>query len=125
MRELKIGMEKETRFVGLDEPGAGGACHSYEVRPNVPQNADGTDPLGPSFATVYFQDGPIMESGPNGCQNENLLAIVIDRLQGFQSGDFKCRENALALTKCEEALMWLNKRTSDRRARGVEGKSEK
>jgi hypothetical protein len=124
MREVKIGMEKETKVVCLDEPGAGGACHTYEVRPNVPQNADGTDPLGPSFATVYFQDGPIKESGPNGCQNEDLLAIVIDRLEDFQTDTFACRENAYALTHLEEALMWLNKRTADRRARGVEGKSE-
>jgi hypothetical protein len=50
-----------------------------------------------------------------------LLAIVIDRLRGFQSGDFKCRENTVALTHIETALMWLQKRTRDRSARGVEG----
>lgn len=38
---------------------------------------------------------------------EILLAIVIDRLRSFQSGPFSSRENALALTKCEEALHWL------------------
>jgi hypothetical protein len=47
--------------------------------------------------------------------------ICIDRLRSFQSGDFKCRENALALTKLEEALHWLNHRTRDRQSRGVEG----
>jgi hypothetical protein len=52
-----------------------------------------------------------------------LIAIVIDRLRGFQSGPFSCRENALALTKMEEALHWLNARTRDRMERGVEGKS--
>ena len=121
MRELKIGMEKETVVNCLDEPGSGGACHEYVVRPCPSKESVCTL----DFAKVSFQNGPIGEAGANGCQNENLLAIVIDRLQGFQSGDFKCRENALALTKCEEALMWLNKRTADRRARGVEGKSEK
>ena len=39
-------------------------------------------------------------------------------------GDFACRENALALTKVEEALHWLNHRTADRQRRGVEGKNE-
>lgn len=53
--------------------------------------------------------------------NEALLAIVEDRLQGFQSGQYACRENALALTKLQEAMMWLQKRTRDRMARGVEG----
>jgi hypothetical protein len=47
--------------------------------------------------------------------------MVIDRLNGFQSTDFKCRENAIAITKLEEALMWLRKRTQDREIRGVEG----
>jgi hypothetical protein len=50
---------------------------------------------------------------------------VIDRLRGFQSGDFRNRENALALTKIEEALLWLHKRTKDRLERGVEGKQLK
>lgn len=52
---------------------------------------------------------------------EALLAVVIDRLRGFQSGPYGCRENAVALTKIEEATMWLQKRTRDRMARGVEG----
>lgn len=56
----------------------------------------------------------------NGTTNEDLLLVLIDRLQ-FLSAKFPCRENALAITKLEEALMWLNKRTADRMARGVEG----
>ena len=53
--------------------------------------------------------------------NEDLIAIVIDRMRGFQSGDYACRDNAIALTKLEEALMWLRNRTNGREARGVEG----
>ena len=63
----------------------------------------------------------IKENGVNGCHNEDLIAVVIDRLQGFQAGEFSCRENAIAITKLEEALLWLNKRTQDRIRRGVEG----
>ena len=57
----------------------------------------------------------------NGCANEDLLIMVIRRLEGFQNSEFKCRENALALTHIEEALLWLRKRTMGREARGVEG----
>jgi hypothetical protein len=57
----------------------------------------------------------------NGVSNEALLAIVEDRLQGFQSGPFACRENAVALTKLQESMMWLQKRTRERMARNVEG----
>jgi hypothetical protein len=37
--------------------------------------------------------------------------------------EFSCRENAIALTKIQEAMMWLQKRTRDRVARGVEGRN--
>lgn len=74
---------------------------------------------------INFQNGPIKESGVNGISNESLLAIVEDRLLGFQSGQFACRENAIALTKLQEAMMWLQKRTRDRVARGVEGTNQK
>jgi hypothetical protein len=35
---------------------------------------------------------------------------------------FPCRENAIVTTLLEIALLWLEKRTADRKARGVEGK---
>ena len=73
---------------------------------------------------VDFQEGPIQSYGINGVQNEDLLKILIHRLQVFQKGKFSCRENAIAITKMEEALMWLNKRTEDRKNRNVEGKYE-
>ena len=94
----------------LDEPGAGNACHAYQIVND-----------SEAFAYINFQNGPIKEVGVNGITHEALLAILIDRLRGFQSGDYLCRENALALTKLEEALMWLNKRTLDRIKRNVEG----
>lgn len=73
------------------------------------------------LAKINFQCGPIAENGVNGITNENLLNLVKIRLEGFQSSDFKCRENAIALTHIEEALLWLTYRTSKREARGVEG----
>jgi hypothetical protein len=56
----------------------------------------------------------------DGTTNEEVLAVLIDRLQYLQ-GKFPCRENAIVITKLEESLMWLNKRTADRKARNVEG----
>ncbi len=98
----------------MDEPGAGGACHDYVVV---------TNPKGPNTDTMRltFQNGPIKEVGTNGLTQEVLLAIVVDRLRSFQSGPYACRENALALTKIEEAVHWLHSRTRARVARGVEG----
>ena len=96
----------------------------------IKARADNTDP-GDSTGhsdqklRILFQNGPILEVGVNGISGEALLAIVIDRLRSFQAGQYACRENALALTKLEESLMWLNKRTADRKGRGVEGKHVK
>jgi hypothetical protein len=96
----------------LDEPGAGGANHTYRVTG------------GGVCHHINFQNGPIGEAGVNGLTNEVLLAIVIDRLRSFQAGPFKCEHNKFALSRIEEGLHWLQERTRERQARGVEGKSE-
>jgi hypothetical protein len=74
---------------------------------------------------VDFQEGPIKENGVNGACNEDLIAMVICRLEHFQKSEYSCRENAVAITKLEEALLWLRKRTMGRERRGVDGTSEK
>lgn len=56
----------------------------------------------------------------DGTTNEEVLRVLIDRMQSLQA-KFPCRENAIVITKLEESLMWLEKRTADRKARGVEG----
>lgn len=73
------------------------------------------------LATIRFQDGAIKEVGEvNGCQVEDVLNVALARLN--QLNNIKpCRENAIAITKLEESLMWLDKRTIDRIVRGVEG----
>jgi hypothetical protein len=105
----------------LDEPGAGGANHVYDIEWN--QNAPGGGVTGAN-CRIWFQSGPIQENGVNGVTQEALLAIVIDRLRSFQEGPFRCRENAIALTHFEEGLMWLQRRTVARIKRGVEGTNQ-
>jgi hypothetical protein len=127
MRELtshKVnGLNDDLQIAVMDSPGAGGACHDYAINYCLnPGTADGgTSPM----CRIRFQNGPIAEAGINGISGEALLAIVEDRLECFQKGLYACRENALALTKIQEAMMWLQKRTRDRVARGVEGTSQK
>lgn len=98
-----------------DYPGQGNACHNYLISKKLEEDGEA------ELCIVRFQNGPIKEFGVNGITNEALLAVLIDRLRGFQSGQFKCRENAIVLTNLEESLMWLQKRTRDRMFRGVEG----
>lgn len=104
----------------LGEPGAGGAHSEYVVY----RSHDGAPPnLGDLFANVRFQSGD-PDHGVNGATNEALLAILIHRLECFQAGPFPCRENALALTKLQEAMMWLHARTRERISRHVDGRQQ-
>lgn len=118
MREVNIGTKLCTTITAVDEPEFS-ANHSYEI--NFTEKEEGQLPI----CVINFQRGPVKEYGKNGIHNEDLIAVVIDRLQSLNSGDFKCRENSLAITKLVEAMFWLNKRTQDRRNRGVEGTSQK
>lgn len=117
------GCHDELTIKVTDEPGSGGACHRYVI--DGPTRTIGGESAPAFRCDVRFQNGPIAEAGVNGITQEALLAIVEDRLLGFQSGEYSCRENAIALTKIQEAMLWLKKRTSDRIARGVEGTREK
>lgn len=72
-------------------------------------------------ANIDWQCGPIQEVGINGASIEDVIDLLVARLRGFQDGPFKCRENALAITKLEEAQLWLFARTIARQRQGVEG----
>ena len=98
----------------------------------ISKTADGTDVeghlyqvlAGPKTVHLEFQMGAVKENGVNGLTNEALLAALIHRTNVLNKR-FPCRENALALTKIEEAQHWLHHRTLARMARGVEGTQEK
>ena len=79
---------------------------------------------GISIHALQFQDGTVPDVGRNGLQNEEVIEVLIDRMNWLNK-QFPCRENAVAITKLDEALLWLNKRTADRIKRGVEGKHVK
>jgi hypothetical protein len=121
----KINPANDTLTIAvLDEPGAGGANHLYEVSgfetgTNASLPSEGIQPK--SKTTILFQNGPIPESGVNGLTHEVLLAIVADRLRSFQKGPYACKANACALTHIEEAQHWLQQRTIERMRREVEG----
>ena len=74
--------------------------------------------------TFTMQNGPIGEVGVNGCQVDTLIEAAKLILEGLNK-QFPSRENAVAITKLDEALLWLLKRKIDRQLRGVEGTSLK
>lgn len=115
------GCNDEIEISVLDAQGDGGANHLYLI--------EGVDPSknkswkGRKFRStaILFQNGPIPQNGTNGVTQEALLAILIDRLEGFQGGKFSCLENEIALGHLRSAQGILKQRTRDRVKRQVEG----
>ena len=108
----------------LDDPGAGGANHHYGIYGMHTASNDSAIEAGKADETcvhLFFQNGPVPENGTNGVTHEALLAIVKDRLEGFQSGPYACADNAEALGNINAAIECLQRRTRARMARGVEG----
>ena len=74
---------------------------------------------------IVWQNGPLGRGAdrkePNGAFVEGVIQAALDRLEFYQASKFKCRENALAITKLEEALHWCQHRTMNREMREVEG----
>ena len=115
MRELKTHHDghglNESISIHADEPGGGAASHYYSF--------DMTNGVG---AALQFQKGPRnVEGSTPGVTEAAVLAVLIDRLQGFQRGPYSCRENAIILTKLQECLYWTRARADERAERGVLG----
>jgi len=93
------------------------------------RNDKNGNPAGGSVAGVgleiNWQDGPLGRGDarlkPNGAFVETVISAALQRIQYYQESKFKCRENALAVTKLEEALHWLNSRTMRRELYETEG----
>lgn len=95
----------------IDAPGPGGANRLYEIRDVDEGNA----------LLLMFQNGPPQEGINGNVTNEALLAIVADRLQGFEAGPYPSKYNRRALEGVQHALYNLHQRTLDRQHRQVEG----
>ena len=76
---------------------------------------------------ITWQDGPLVNPNtgerdePNGAFVETVIRAAKQRIEHYNSTQFRCRENSMAITKLDEALMWLNSRTARRVDQGVEG----
>lgn len=56
---------------------------------------------------------------------ESLLEAIQHRLTTVNTGELATRETSVAITKIQEAIMWLEKRSNDRKIRNVEGTYQK
>lgn len=105
----------ESIDIVTDDPDGSGAAHRYDLFID-----------GNSIGFIQFQRGPRNEPGSTpGATEAAVLAVLVDRLRGFQAGPYSCRENAIQLTKLEECLHWTKARADARAKRGVLGRNQK
>lgn len=107
-----------TNVAALDERDlkAGNARHLYGIQFAGPKDV----------VKIQFQHGARgIEGSIPGVFDDDLLAIVQDRLESFQDGPFACDENAKALQMVREARYALGLRVAARISKGVLGANEK
>lgn len=75
------------------------------------------------IVSFTIQSDPVSEVGVNGCQALDMLKYTKCLFESLNEA-FPCRENALTITKIEEAIHWQDARTKDRQRRSVEGQNK-
>ena len=69
---------------------------------------------------IDWQEGPLVDGvAPNGAFLETVIQAALQRVEAYQAGPLACRENALIITKLQEALHWAGHRRQDRIDRDV------
>lgn len=131
---------EESRFVVLALDALikeAGAIHDgFEERGEV---ADCTSPMNlarfiniqnqknhhniPPIVSFTIQSDPISEVGVNGVQVLDIIKYTYHLVSQLNK-KFPCMHNEKTLEHLEMAVIWQEKRTEDRRKRGVEGKNE-
>lgn len=118
VKEKLITIQKREKLNSIyieDEKGNGGANHKYSI--TLDRGLQATN-----IVEINFQNGARnVEGSVDGVLDTDLLEIVRHRLQCFQAGKYATRENEMALSHIEEALMWLNMRVENRIERNVLG----
>lgn len=83
---------------------------------------DGNPAGGSTHSTgldITWQNGLVENQEPNGAFAETVIRAALGRLQYYNDGKFRCRENSLAITHLEEAIHWLKARQEARETRAV------
>lgn len=93
---VEVSDRSRLKIFVLDDPGSDGTHRTYDF--GLPSSA----------SRLIFQNGNPEEVGVNGVTDEALIAVVIDRLRCYR-GVERFRESQIAMTRLEEALMWLKK----------------
>lgn len=114
--------EKLNDVYAVDEPGPGGAYHTYMVCNHDAPIEEASEMPITNLWLIKYQKGPrAIADSQHGVLDTDLLEIVRHRMQCFQAGEYACDYNKKALEHIELALKYLNLRVEDRIERNVLG----
>lgn len=122
LKQTVFPSNEKTILVAQDEDYGGAHCYSF-INSKGHQNGKPEYDFN-GMQTIQFVQKNIDGSMTPGVQSEQLLIALIDRHKKLND-KFPSREGALAITKMEEALHWLEARVKERVSRGVMGDLKK
>lgn len=103
MRAIPTNSPSNVAALDIRDSSAGGASHVYGVQYGGPKDV----------CRIAFQHGPRgVDGSVPGVFDDDLLAVVEDRLRCFQDGPFACVENAEALRMVQLAREALGSRVA-------------
>lgn len=95
--------------------------HKYELENHENKSAPGQAIQFIQKEKVHRADGEDeFKTVSDGTTNEEVLAVLIDRLKTMYV-KLPSHHTQQAIENLQDALMWLNARTAERKARNVEG----
>ena len=123
MKDVGNVYPSEEKTVKVLEDDSYGGAHYYELSNCLGFNNGKTEYVN-TIQSLQFIKKEEDGSMTPGLQSEQLLIALIDRHKKLNER-FSSREGALAITKMEEALHWLEARVKERVNRGVMGELKK
>lgn len=89
---------------------------TFKVTDNGMEDGSGIEIV---FCKGNKEDASVLRQ--EGVFTETLIQVAKTYLESVNVGAMATRETAMAITKLDECLMWIAKRTEDRKLREVQG----
>lgn len=101
----------------VTKPGASYELPVYEI------NSTGLNKIDNSLLIDFVKGNKLSEDNPRqeGVIVEDILGMLICHLESVNTGELANRHTSIAITKLQEALMWIEERIKDRESRNVLG----
>jgi hypothetical protein len=93
---------------------------TFKVTENGIEDGNGIDIV---FCKGNKEDASVLRQ--EGVFTETLIQTAKQYLEAVNVGEMATRETSMAITKLDEALMWINKRAEDRKLRDVQATYKK